>query len=166
MNDIVKFLEDRLADDERIARAATQGKWEWSGGGALGVLRDWEACPYPGCRFPADSNTSRRTSSGHEHRYTEEGVLGAIGYDDPEVEVSDENAAHIALHAPMRVLRDIEGKRAIVTECADNLEVPGGWEYEDTPKLAWFTLRGLAAAWSDHPDYDQDWALTDVEEES
>ncbi len=165
MSDIVKFIKDRLTEDEQIARAATQGKWEWGDGGNLGVLKDWTACPYPGCRFSSDSKTSRRTSAGHEHRYTEEGVLFAVGYDDPEVEVSDQNAAHIVRHDPTNVMRDIEGRRAIVAECASILEVDG-WEYTDAPNLAWLTLYGLAAAWADHPAFEPDWALVDAEEES
>ncbi|MBM4686427.1 hypothetical protein GS532_22405 [Rhodococcus hoagii] len=66
-------------------------------------------------------------------------------------------ALHIARHDPARALREVEAKRNIVDECAEVINLPGGWEYDDTPDLAWLTLRNLASAHSDHPDFDPAW---------
>ena len=56
----------------------------------------------------------------------------------------DHLAAHIARHDPARVLREVAAKRAI-------LDAVG---YDDREDVAGH----LAAVWSDHPDYRQEWA--------
>lgn len=65
---------------------------------------------------------------------------------------------------PSRVLREVAAKRAILyryEDCLDRMEHPDypqsvardqAREYED------FILPNLATAWSDHPDYRQEWA--------
>jgi Family of unknown function (DUF6221) len=75
---------------------------------------------------------------------------------------------HIALHDPVRVLREVDAKRKILalhhieTESyldGDGIERPGHhcWEC-DQREWPCPTLRALAAVWSDHPDYDPAWA--------
>jgi hypothetical protein len=76
-------------------------------------------------------------------------------------------AAHIARHDPARVQREIEAKRAIL---AEHQRAP-----KPLPGMSWYpcrvctrdrypqswpcaTVRALAAVWSDHPDYQQEWA--------
>jgi len=56
----------------------------------------------------------------------------------------DHLAAHIARHDPARVLREVAAKRAI-------LDAVG---YDDREDVAGH----LAAVYSDHPDYRQEWA--------
>lgn len=64
---------------------------------------------------------------------------------------------------PARMLREAEAGRRMLAryeDCLARMEDPGypqgvardqAREYED------FVLPNLAASWSDHPDYDQDW---------
>lgn len=58
-------------------------------------------------------------------------------------------AQHISQHDPVRVIGEVKGKRWVLDhhgpECAAGDECP--------------TLRGLAVAWSDHPDYNAAWKL-------
>jgi hypothetical protein len=97
MSDIVEFIEARLAEHEALADAATQGKWEWSGTDLVVFEEEWRKCQY-WCAFEPDSTASRGTPStpGHEHRFADELVVTAIGYDNPEVQVGDQDKAHIA----------------------------------------------------------------------
>ncbi len=61
---------------------------------------------------------------------------------------------HIARHDPARVLAECAAKRAVVALA---------WAYGDGPEhprtlaLAADTLRHLATAYADHPDYDERW---------
>ena len=63
-----------------------------------------------------------------------------------------DTAAHIARHDPARVLREVAAKRAIIAQ----------WEHSPvgSPVLT-NALYQLAAVWSDHPDYRQEWAPGD-----
>ena len=56
--------------------------------------------------------------------------------------------AHIVRHDPWRVLAECKALRAIVGDP----DTRGGVMYE-------YTLLALAGIWSDHPDYQQEWAL-------
>ena len=81
--------------------------------------------------------------------------------DEPIVQTWDGRVAHhIARHDPARVLREVEAKRAILDHhvpvrhegrkmCGSCLGVCTYWPCP--------TVRHLAAAWSDHPDYRDDW---------
>jgi Family of unknown function (DUF6221) len=76
---------------------------------------------------------------------------------------------HDARHNPARVLREVEAKRAIVAAhpvrpiingtcktCSDREGLSwSSLEAGDPDFVDWpcFTLRALAAVWSDHPDY-------------
>jgi hypothetical protein len=77
---------------------------------------------------------------------------------------------HVARHAPARVLRDVNAKRAILADhkhikvefgrvgfgcirCEDDSEYPmygDGWCK---------TVRQFGAVWSDHPDFRPEWVL-------
>jgi len=62
-------------------------------------------------------------------------------------------AAHIARHSPARILRQCEAVRRVIAECL-RLEAVG-----DLPgrTVAEITLKQLASAHSDHPDFDPAW---------
>lgn len=70
-------------------------------------------------------------------------------------DLTEEEAAHIARWNPVRVLADIAAKRRIIewqTYMADEIE-------NDNARAAWESIvRLLASVWSDHPDYDHNWA--------
>lgn len=85
------------------------------------------------------------------------------------VETSDENVytlhhvEHMARHNPARVLRDIQAWRAMMRAV---LEYEGELDHltESAPPDQRSTLdhlpalRAIAAIWSDHPDYQAEWA--------
>ena len=59
---------------------------------------------------------------------------------------------HAERHDPARVLREIAAKRAILAEMS------ASWRQSWT--AAFTTLYAIAAVWSDHPGYRQEWALS------
>ncbi len=128
--DLAEFVAARLDEDEAIC-LATGGAHE----------REWDAAPPDGM---------------HEGR-VEDGHGDVVVYN--EGVPSFQQSQHIARHDPARVLREVDAKRKIVA-----LHSP--WEDSgdcsacgDVPQVRYpcETLRSLAAAWSDHPDYDPAW---------
>jgi HPt (histidine-containing phosphotransfer) domain-containing protein len=85
MDDLVAFVEARLADDEQAATQCVERDWQFSGSNCH-VLAERSA------------NGSFRTIA-----------WCANGYDD---DLS--NSIHIAVHDPARVLREVEAKRQIL----------------------------------------------------
>jgi hypothetical protein len=80
-------------------------------------------------------------------------VFGVQGFDHGHVAETFgvALAAHIARHDPARVLREVGAKRAIIgTHESPDWQPDGQWG-------PCHTLRQLAAAYSDHPDYQQEW---------
>ena len=94
-------------------------------------------------------------------------------YDDVDdsVPLADERN-HILRHAPARVLREVAAKRAILDVHSATYPVTypqpsgqptcgvchaGGWDW-DPEQWPCPTVRALAAVYSDHPDYRQEWA--------
>ena len=151
--DITEFLKARLDEDEAAAAAASDGPWvPWRGRPGLG-LRHLEY----GVMLPGQGA----------------GSLAAIAA------ASRADAEHIARHDPARVLREVEAKRAILAEhrslggmfpnCSACARwAPGSYhgveeEWEEPPDdmsrvgFSCRTVRLLAAAWSDHADYDSSW---------
>ena len=140
MDELTGFITARLDEDEAVAKAAAGDGPEWT-------VRS----------HPADSAMIRDN----------EGLV--LIYD--EGTPTDKEAAHIARHDPARVLREVEAKRAIATmhqpydcmepkgqrchRCASDKAYKSGAAIHE----AWPcpTLRALAAAWSDHPDYRPEW---------
>lgn len=137
MSEIVEFLRARLSEDEQAARsAATLDGCDWT---PFGLGAD-------------------------DFDRVEGASVTAVGYD-----MADASARHIARHDPARVLREVEAKRSIVDDHMDDegqcqrcLDSDGIWE-EDGKVIAYTqpypcqTVRALAAAYSDHPDYREDW---------
>jgi hypothetical protein len=140
---IVEFLTACLAEDERIARAATSGPWRahdthlgqygyaatvLSGEGNDTDLRAW---------LPSMSNEP---------------------WDEARNVWAD--AAHIAAHGPARVLREVDAKRRIV-DAHERSPMPKG----DTADCAqcWGavwpcpTLRLLALPYDDRDGYQEAW---------
>jgi len=77
----------------------------------------------------------------------------------------EEIGGHIARHDPARVLREVTAKRAIVTRYAAVRRAFGDREGGLWPDVtrrekshAYATLCDLAGIWSDHPDYQDEWA--------
>ncbi|MFW6640669.1 DUF6221 family protein [Nocardiopsis algeriensis] len=130
---LIEFLNARLNEDEAAARKALPGPWH-----------------------VVDGDTDRaqvRDSSG--------GYVAATG----SAEASEESlpvpgtAAHIARHHPERVLREVAAKRAAITEIQQHSDFFGRKRKPVEEGLTGYTLRVAAAAYSDHPDFDREWAL-------
>jgi len=162
---IVEFVNARLDEEERAAKAATPGPWRhnpnkhWHRPGSV----EFEESVFAG-------------PDGSEATF----VAGTGPSDDPQ---SMADAAHIALHDPARVLREIKAKRAIVAAYlpAGGDPHPGlpciNYEGQDPANYSeWdtcsrhikasetrihhdYVIRLLAAVHADHPDYDPAWAV-------
>jgi hypothetical protein len=139
MDELVRWLGEQLDEDERIARAATDGPWVAEVSGETG-----------NCVIPADAQSTRE--------YVARTQLYAAAFD----------AEHIARHDPARVLREIDAKRRLVelhhaeqVEAinADGDERSGYWCFEcDGEPFPCRTLRLLALPYADRPGYREEWA--------
>lgn len=155
--ELVAFVRARLDDDAQAARAASEaaGEEQWIGS----------------------------QESGHPWRYEHQGVWGdredGVASTAPEVAATGQEAvqSHIARHDPARVLAEVDAKRRIADlhsvvyreigwledgqEEHDEIPVCGlcvpkhsHYQHrEDVPEGPCLTVRLLALAWSDHPEY-------------
>ncbi|NKS17328.1 hypothetical protein GS490_13460 [Rhodococcus hoagii] len=145
MSDIVEFLRARLDEDEQIAKRAAgsggiDGRWAYDGDSAHGEVYR-----------PDASRTYTRIdgSTGVEHSYVtqdSEGIMSSVEGDD---------GTHIARHDPARVLREVEAKRRIITLAEQVARSGAEFAEQDFDTLT----RSLAVVYSDHPDYQQEWAI-------
>ena len=153
-DDLAGFLNARLDEDEAAASAATTGPWEWETPDRIGEWTDH------GPNLMSKTATWRSPEGRGPNPSM---VLGAWGYDAWGVSIDDEDAAHIARHDPARVLREVAAKRTIIEWWQRGDPQPGdpapsptyeGWR-KSLP--GYQLLRQLAAVYSDHPDYRQEW---------
>lgn len=141
---IVEFLEARIAEDEETAKAA------------------WSDSPWVVHERWHDIRGGRSFNT----------FAVMDGQREVTIVYMGGTARHLAHWHPTRVLAECAAKRAIVDECLEVLirveddvaEVERGIEVavdcrDQGPGLAWATLRHLAAAYADHPDYDQVWRV-------
>ncbi|MDT0608853.1 DUF6221 family protein [Streptomyces lancefieldiae] len=91
MDDLAQWLRAQLDEDERIARAATEGPWS------------------------VDDNSYAEAIYAADRRTTV--VAGGRWGGEASVFESTEDALHIAAHDPARVLREIDTKWKILVEC-------------------------------------------------
>jgi len=138
MPDLTVFLAARLDEEETSAREAADGdSGTWFMGDKWNIYRAEDEAHF-------DENYQ-----GDEHR------LVAWGNVKPQSE-------HIARHDPSRVLREVAAKRAILAEHQESAS--GGYCelcYYGYGGGSWPcpTVRALASVYSDHPDYDPEWAV-------
>lgn len=142
MDDLIAFVKARLDEDETIAReAASVAGPDWT----------WKTLVPEGYDEPTDYITSVAGSFLMD-------TMGSIQAESP----------HVARHDPVRVLREVEAKRAIVDEVLKyEATIDGEWGCGHTeeqiaaggcPEIQVpASLRSLAAVWSDHPDYRAEW---------
>ena len=130
MSDVIKFLSARLSEDEVAAHAAADKQ-----GGSVWAITD---IPYEGICVWAELDVPGETS-----------------------EVTD----HLARHDPARVLREVASKRAILQaygrapSASSHISAFVRGQDAGYAEALADTLRHLASAYSDHPDYRQEWAL-------
>lgn len=140
--DLIAFLKARLDEDEAVAKDATPGPWAWEATGdkdsswALGLVQDEDG---------NDLSGELECGTG----VVIDGVCESINGRVPD-------AAHIARNDPTRMLREAAAKRDVLA-LHDNGNVLDSCSYCHE---AWpcRTVRILAAVYSDHPDYRQEWA--------
>ena len=133
MTTLVGFIEARLDEDERRARAATPGPWERATGGTETDFNGSGVYVFMD-RIVADLRAAKMPNH-----------------------VAD--AEHIARHDPARVLRDVEAKRkllAFLVVLAGETDLGDAWWRLEQSHPA--PLRLLAAPYSDHPDYRSEWS--------
>jgi hypothetical protein len=144
--DLIAFLNARLDEDEAAAKAVRQPR-NWHQGDESDPWASWDRDMIymwpPEFHTPIESDKHWR----------------GLQADD------DHLAAHIARHDPARVLREVTAKRAIVTRYAAVRRAFGDREGGLWPDVtrrekshAYATLCDLAGIWSDHPDYQDEWA--------
>ncbi|MFJ4356945.1 DUF6221 family protein [Streptomyces massasporeus] len=138
--DLIQFLRERIAEDERLARDAAQ-----RAAAQLAISDrkdDMHEPPYDGTRWGYDYGlltVGERIAS--RHRFTEIADCGAMGF---------ALTPHIAQHDPARTLAEVAAKRAIIRQ----------WEYwEAKGKRGPWTVacRLLALPYANHPDYLEEW---------
>ncbi|WP_371634467.1 DUF6221 family protein (plasmid) [Streptomyces sp. NBC_01259] len=148
---VAAFLSARLDEEERIARAATDGPWRVDNEEFAEAI------------YGADGSTV---------------VGGGRWGGEASVFESTEDALHIALHNPTRVLADAAAKRRIVVlhravrtttlvhqdgSLADPVEVCHACDANTTdadwPEMPCPTLSALAEPYASHPDYQEGWRL-------
>ena len=155
---LVEFLAARLDEDERIARAATQGPWRYN------PRKEWLSPPLSELRRQGvPVGGEEFVGAGSDATV---GVAATGPSDDPQ---SMADAAYIARHDPPHVLAQVKGDRLIVelhTPLAAGSEYgcPKCWEGVEDGEPAespCLTLRALALPYADHPDYDPAWRVGD-----
>jgi hypothetical protein len=125
--DLVEFLNARLNEDERWARAAAKAMSD----------RD-----YP--------EGNPRWEPGSDKVMTDDGqivVIGTFEYLDEAV------ATHIARHDPARVLADVAERRSIIYLLTDGCRIA----YDRMAQANREVLHFLAHSYADHPDYREEW---------
>ncbi|MDJ0405865.1 DUF6221 family protein [Rhodococcus erythropolis] len=144
---IVEFLEARIAEDEAVAQDAGARAMEWRSsngsvaGGGKPYVDDWS----------------------EDEPLTQYGGEVTIVYDEGWPE--DVEAEHIARQDPDRILREVAAKRKIIND-----HRVGSWYvYTDddtracetcgdsTVRWPCATIGALAAIFSDHPDFNEEW---------
>lgn len=135
MTDLIAFLDARLDEDERDARYATPGPWHIP-----------ENDPLAYCVDSPDG-------SGRICRFGDR-----VRSDDVR------NSLHIVRHDPARILREVEADRRLLAAYAEvaHMDIP-----DPEPEFAYGRAVGLgeavrlrAANWSDHPDYQPEWEVS------
>ncbi|MCQ4148696.1 DUF6221 family protein [Rhodococcus qingshengii] len=128
---IVEFLQERLAEDERIAKESCAAGGQWR----------------------MDHNLDVITANGSMTEGGQPGLLGQyaehIARQDP-ARVLREVAAKRAILAEYPAGFDLNINYAVV--------IVGGREMSARPPSPVF-VRALAASYADHPEYQADWAL-------
>jgi hypothetical protein len=145
MNDLVRWLGEQLDEDERIARAASGEEW-----GAVVPSQ-----PY--VIFDVAALKANKTLE----------TVGRVA----AVERA-EDRAHIAVHDPARVLREIEAKRKLIAQggpfCTSNCDDPDSPPMD--PDTNWTTplehhfdcaayeaAKVLALPYANRPGYEESW---------
>jgi hypothetical protein len=120
------------------------------------MAEDADLVAFLNARLAEDEEAARRATDGpwHQAGMSVRGRGRAYGTGKEDVilvirHTWPQEAAHICRHDPARVLREVAAKRAILSSYT---AAPDWVGRED--------VGHLAAVYSDHPDYREEWALT------
>lgn len=97
------------------------------------------------------------SEDGTRHPLWVEGLSIAAADSTWDACIAVADAEHATRHDPARVLAECAAKRAVI-KSAKRLEAKredGDWQITEDEDI----LEALAAVYSDHPDYQQDWAV-------
>lgn len=148
MVDLVRWLDEQLDEDERIAREATPGPW-WHNPG-----KQWlnpEAFEKYDLRQGEEF-----VGYGGPHPFT-----GAVASTGPASDAQGmKDATFIAAHDPARVLREIDAKRQLLARYEElrAASKEQGLIGDVTEEYQDFLLRLLALPYADRPSYREGWA--------
>ena len=142
MSDLTAFLSARLDEDEAAAKAAASTDHTTLFSKPDMFAAEWRS---------------------HDSAVMVESDAGPVVYDEGVPTVAQ--AAHIARHDPARVLREVVAKRSLIEDhtgqcCVNDTccgEIAGYFDSEAGDPCP--VLLVLAAIYSDHPDYRQEWAV-------
>jgi hypothetical protein len=142
VTDIVAFLVARLDEDERIARAATDGPWTADSGSSRSIVGATGPLP---------------RLAGH--------VVCSVGAYDRGVP-STADVEHILRHDPARVLREVAAKRRRLERYSTSLVALAAAEGTLLAGATKISLRARreavlddAAVYSGHPDFAPGWRI-------
>lgn len=152
VSDLVEFLEARLAEDEAIALKAGGSEAEW--------LYRAEYDNETGNEVVwANSRTEEWLGPAQKKPYVSYGRYVTMDHEGCLPAVDEDDGTHIARHDPARVLREVAAKRAIVDRFKS---APMAFYEDDGGVLVEYVLgevlTDLACVYSDHPDFNPDWA--------
>lgn len=127
---IEEFIEARIAEDEQAANAAAGAPWDTP--------------------IPPWIHVSAKAIADDKLRFGHLGYVGTIE--------RDADREHIARHDPARVLRQCAALRDAIEsmrDCTVRRTSIDEWDRLSPKERA---LKYIAAIWSDHRDYQEDWA--------
>lgn len=149
-DDLIAFVEARLAEDESVALAASGSTPRLQ---KVGFSAHWHTEPW--------------YDGTGEHCVLRAGVAGDLTAPGGiEVQAGE----HAARHDPSRVLRDVGALRAVVEERKSTMEWVQELRREGEPSEAYArhvgsllgVLKTFAAVWREHPDFRAEWSPTDA----
>ncbi|MEA1796685.1 DUF6221 family protein [Rhodococcus qingshengii] len=126
---IVEFLEARIAEDEAVAKAARPGPW----------FHDSNLTCGP--RVPPD-----------DFLMVPEDPSDTISPCNDKI--PDQDSRHIARHDPARILCEVAAKRKLIRSIEGLVQHAYGYDSAGTVEKV---LAPLAAIYSDHPDFNEEW---------
>lgn len=147
MTDLASWLLQQIADDERLAQAASPAPWQYFGVDSVagGMLYD---------------TTRTIASLDYEQREDHDGRIVRHLLEGE----ADANGDHITRWHPARVLAECEAKRRIVELHEDSHECSTYDSRGEIDNCTWVlnaaecsTLRLLALPYVDRPAYDESW---------
>ncbi|WP_327249880.1 DUF6221 family protein [Streptomyces sp. NBC_01320] len=133
MDDLMKFLRDRLDEDEKMSGTASEGPWSVDNG------------DYAKLVYGADQSAV---------------LCGGCWGGEASVFESTADALHIVRHDPARVLAVVEAKRAAIghyEKLRRFAETERRQEYLLVEGAGAVVIKMLALPYADHPGYRDDW---------